>query len=60
MPPRLPGIDPEILLILAAIGAVVGAISTTVTYVAFRIAESEGRRLNILPEFPPFLEQQES
>jgi len=50
--------DPEILLLLAAIGAVIGAISTTASYMVFKIAEQEGRKANILPELLPFIKQE--
>ena len=55
-PPLVP-VDPELILILAFIGAMVGAVSTVTTYIAFRNAEAAGTEYRVLPEFLPLIQQ---
>lgn len=51
-PVKLPPLDPEVLALLALIGAIVGSIATVGGYIATKAAESIGEQVNILPRFP--------
>ena len=55
--PKLPLIDPEILLGLMLVGAIIGALGTGATYIGSKMAETEGRKLRQLPEIPGLVEQ---
>lgn len=56
--PKLPLVDPEVLIGLMLLGAIIGALGTGATYIGSRVAETEGRKLRQLPEIPGFTEQQ--
>ena len=55
--PLPPPVDPEVLLALAIVGAVTGAVSMMTTFLAIRGATAVGGRLSILPELAPFFRQ---
>lgn len=47
---HLPPLDPGVLLLVAATGAVLGAASTVASYVAVGLAVSIGKQVEVLPE----------
>ena len=60
MPPfRLPVVDPEILLLTALVGAVLGALGAGALYVGNKWAEETGLQQQLLPPLQPLIGQEQ-
>lgn len=59
MPPfRLPGVDPEVLVLIGVVGAVLGGVSAMGAYVLNKWADETGRRDVFLPPIEPLTRQE--
>ncbi|MFH1486685.1 MAG: hypothetical protein ABIH46_11495 [Chloroflexota bacterium] len=47
--PKLPGVDPETFLLVVLGGAILGGLTTAISYVGMLIATQIGEQVSILP-----------
>lgn len=57
LPPPVP-VDPEVIVLIGATGAVLGALAAVGGYLATEWASARGREQRVLPEAAPFLVQE--